>query len=66
MPEVIYRPGSKSPQARIEARLGNLSASLGHGAVQETCMPTRTVTTIFPCGTQAGPATAEPNEVDNG
>jgi hypothetical protein len=65
MPQVIFRDNSKSPQARIEARLGNLSASIGHEAQQVETNPTRCVTTIFPCGTQSAPADAT-EETDNG
>jgi hypothetical protein len=64
MPEVIFREGSKSPQARINAKLGNLSGSVANDG-QVTTQPTRCITTIYGCGTQAAPEGAnEPNEVD--
>ena len=64
MPEVIFRPGSKSPSARIEARLGNLS----QGDVKVETNRTRTITCLYGnCGSQqsSGDAT-QTEDYDNG
>src|SRR5262249_22274908 len=49
MPQIVFREGSKSPQARIARRLDDLS----QGDVKVETQPTRTVTCIYNAGSQS-------------